>query len=55
MKKYVQCPRCELNYITTPGDKYCKVCMREMKGEGGQDDVEMCSVCVRRVRKRSPS
>ena len=45
MKKYVQCPRCELNYITTPGDKYCKVCMREMKGEGGQDDVEMCSVC----------
>ena len=44
MKKYVQCPRCELNYITTPGDKYCKVCMREMKGEGGQDDVEMCSV-----------
>lgn len=45
MKKYVQCPRCELNYITTPGDKYCKVCMREMNGEGGQDDVEMCSVC----------
>ena len=45
MKKYVQCPRCELNYITTPSDKYCKVCMREMKGEGGQDDVEMCSVC----------
>ena len=36
MKKYVQCPRCELNYITTPGDKYCKVCMREMKGEGGR-------------------
>lgn len=45
MRKYVQCPRCELNYITTPGDKYCKVCMREMKGDAGQDEVEMCSVC----------
>ena len=45
MKKYIQCPRCELNYITVPGDKYCKVCMREMKGESGQDDVEMCSIC----------
>lgn len=45
MKKYIQCPRCELNYITTPGDKYCKVCMREIKGEGGQDEIEMCSVC----------
>lgn len=42
--KFVKCPRCELNYIM-PGEKYCKVCQREMKGEGTQDEIEMCSVC----------
>ncbi|MBQ3705847.1 MAG: hypothetical protein II888_05260 [Clostridia bacterium] len=40
----VKCPRCDLNYIT-PDQKYCKVCQREMKGEGSQDEVELCSIC----------
>ena len=39
-----KCPRCDLNYIT-PDQKYCKICLREMKGEGGGDEVELCSVC----------
>lgn len=42
--KFVKCPRCELNYITAC-EKYCKVCLREMKGDGAQDEIEMCSVC----------
>ncbi len=41
---FVKCPRCDLNYITA-SEKYCKVCMREMKGDSAQDEVEMCSVC----------
>jgi hypothetical protein len=40
----VKCPRCDLNYITD-GQKYCKVCMREMKGEDRSDEVELCSIC----------
>ena len=40
----MKCPRCDLNYIT-PDQKYCKVCLREMKGEGGADEVELCSIC----------
>lgn len=40
----IKCPRCDLNYIT-PDQKYCKVCMREMKGEGSTDEVELCSIC----------
>ena len=39
-----KCPRCELNYIT-PDQKYCKVCLREMKGDSGSDEVELCSIC----------
>ncbi len=42
--KLVKCPRCELNYITE-NEKYCKVCLREMKGEAPKDEVELCSVC----------
>lgn len=42
--KLVKCPRCELNYITE-SEKYCKVCLREMKGETPKDEVELCSVC----------
>ena len=42
--KFVKCPRCELNYITE-SERYCKVCLREMKGDGAQDEVELCSVC----------
>lgn len=41
---FEKCPRCDLNYITA-GEKYCKVCMREMKGDNAHDEVEMCSVC----------
>ncbi len=41
---FVKCPRCDLNYMTA-SEKYCKVCMREMKGDSAQDEVEMCSVC----------
>ena len=40
----IKCPRCDLNYIT-PDQKYCKVCMREMKGEGISEEVELCSIC----------
>ncbi len=40
----VKCPRCDLNYITD-GQKYCKVCMRELKGEARTDEVELCSIC----------
>ena len=42
--KFVKCPRCELNYITE-SEKYCKVCLREMKGDSVQDEIELCSVC----------
>ncbi len=40
----VKCPRCDLNYIRED-EKYCKVCLRELKGEGGEDEVELCSIC----------
>lgn len=39
-----KCPRCELNYITD-GEKYCKICRLEMKGEPIRDEIEMCTVC----------
>lgn len=38
------CPRCELNYIMA-SERYCKVCTRDMKGGGVQEEVEMCSMC----------
>lgn len=41
---FSKCPRCELNYITA-NERYCKVCMRDMKGDGAQDEIEMCSMC----------
>lgn len=40
----VKCPRCDLNYILDT-EKYCKVCLREMKGSHVEDEMEMCSVC----------
>ena len=40
----VKCPRCDLNYIRED-DKYCKVCLRELKGEKNADEVELCSIC----------
>ena len=40
----VKCPRCDLNYIRED-EKYCKVCLRELKGENNQDEVELCSIC----------
>ena len=52
-KKYIKCPRCELNYILE-GEDYCHICKSEMKhfNEGednglldGFDDVELCPVC----------
>ena len=42
--KLVKGPRCDLNYIRED-EKYCKVCLREMKGEPTNDDMELCSVC----------
>lgn len=42
--KLVKCPRCELNYIQET-EKYCKVCLREMKGEPTSEELELCSVC----------
>ena len=40
----VKCPRCDLNYILDT-EKLCKVCLREMKGNHVEDDLELCSVC----------
>ncbi len=40
----IKCPRCELNYIEE-GEGYCKICKREMKGEGRHEEIEMCTVC----------
>ncbi|MGN0779918.1 MAG: hypothetical protein ACI4MJ_12255 [Aristaeellaceae bacterium] len=42
--RFVLCPRCELNYITET-EKYCKVCLREMKGDAPKEEIELCSVC----------
>ena len=42
--KLVKCPRCDLNYITE-SEKYCKICLREIKGEPNKSEVELCSVC----------
>ena len=41
---FSKCPRCELNYITA-NERYCKVCTRDMKGYGVQEEIEMCSMC----------
>ena len=40
----IKCPRCDLNYIRED-EKYCRVCLRELKGEKNQDEVELCSIC----------
>ena len=40
----VKCPRCDLNYIRED-EKYCKICLQELKGEGSRDEVELCSIC----------
>ena len=42
--KLVKCPRCDLNYILE-GEKVCKVCQREMKGDSREDEIELCSIC----------
>ncbi len=50
-KKYIKCPRCELNYILENED-YCHVCKSEMKHHTDADDelldledMELCPVC----------
>ena len=40
----VKCPRCDLNYILE-GEKLCKVCQRELKGDKRDSEVELCSIC----------
>ena len=40
----IKCPRCDLNYIRED-EKYCKICLRELKGENSEDEVELCSIC----------
>ena len=40
----IKCPRCDLNYIRED-EKFCKVCLREMKGEKNADEIELCSIC----------
>ena len=39
-----KCPRCDLNYIRED-EKYCKVCLQEMKGESRSEEIELCSIC----------
>ena len=41
---FKKCPRCELNYIRDT-ETYCKVCLREMRGEEPREEVELCTVC----------
>lgn len=43
--KLEKCPRCDLNYINAETEKYCKVCLREMKGDAPKEEIELCSVC----------
>ncbi len=50
-KKYVKCPRCELNYILE-GEDYCSVCKSEMQHHPESDDelldiedMDLCPVC----------
>ncbi len=56
MVRYIKCPRCELNYIDAEKQKYCDVCLKEMKGipsdmdEIDEEDeaelaTELCPVC----------
>ncbi len=40
----VKCPRCDLNYILD-GEKLCKVCQRELKGDRRDNEIELCSIC----------
>ncbi len=40
----IKCPRCDLNYIRED-EKYCKICLRELKGEKNPEEVELCSIC----------
>ena len=40
----IKCLRCDLNYIRED-EKYCKVCLRELKGEKNTEEVELCSIC----------
>ena len=40
----IKCPRCDLNYIRED-EKYCKICLQEMKGESRSEDIELCSIC----------
>ena len=40
----IKCPRCDLNYIRED-EKYCKVCLWELKGEKNTEEVELCSIC----------
>ena len=42
--KLVKCPRCDLNYIRED-EKYCKICLQEMKGESRSEEIELCSTC----------
>ncbi|HHU02656.1 MAG TPA: hypothetical protein GXZ91_05955 [Christensenellaceae bacterium] len=41
---FIKCPRCELNYMKDT-DKYCAICLRELRGEEQVDEIELCSVC----------
>ena len=49
-KKYILCPRCELNYIDAK-EKYCDVCKAELKIGGAtlledeEDDELLCPIC----------
>ena len=45
--RLIKCPRCELNYINED-EGYCKICKREMKGEGYREETELCTVCNER-------
>lgn len=43
--KLRKCPRCDLNYILNDTDEYCKVCMREVRGEETKEEIELCTAC----------
>ena len=62
-KKYIKCPRCELNYILE-GEDYCNVCKNEMKHHSESDydeelldfdDMDLCPVCGQNYIKEDQS
>ena len=62
-KKFILCPRCELNYIEE-SEGYCKVCKASMglidddiliPDDDEMSDEKLCPVCTTKIRVRRTS